>query len=73
MKSRSAHREFSTPALEKGATYYYDVRAELTVDGNKHTQTKRVILHAGDIVQASFPELQRIASTRAQETTTATR
>jgi len=66
MKSTAARREFKTPVLETGATYYYILRAEMVVDGQTRTQTKQVILRAGDVIQTSFPELQRLASVRVQ-------
>ncbi|HEV3083243.1 MAG TPA: TIGR03000 domain-containing protein [Gemmataceae bacterium] len=64
MKSASAHREFKTPSLEQGATYYYILRAELMVDGQKHTQTKQVLLRAGEVIETSFPDLQRVVTTQ---------
>jgi uncharacterized protein (TIGR03000 family) len=54
MKSTSSRRQFATPRLEKGQSYYYIVRAEIVRDGETLTDTRRVILKAGDVVQASF-------------------
>ena len=64
MKSSSAHREFKTPALDRDATYYYILRAELVVDGEKRSQTKQVILRAGDVIKTTFPELQTFVTAR---------
>ena len=64
MKSASAHREFKTPSLDQGATYYYILRAELMVDGQKRTQTKQVLLRAGEVIETSFPDLQRVVTTQ---------
>jgi uncharacterized protein (TIGR03000 family) len=65
MKTKSDRRVFNTPPLEEGQAYYYDLRAEVTRDGKKQTETKRVIVHAGDIVRASFPKLEDAAAARA--------
>ena len=64
MKSSSSHREFTTPALDRRATYYYILRAELVVDGQRHSETKQVILRAGERIKASFPELQTFVAAR---------
>jgi uncharacterized protein (TIGR03000 family) len=57
MKTSSDVRTFSTPDLEPGQLYYYEVRAELVRDGKPVTQTKRVIVRAGATVRASFGDL----------------
>lgn len=56
MKATSARRVFRTPALQQGQVYYYILRAEMVRDGKKHTQTRRVIVQAGDQVRARFNE-----------------
>jgi uncharacterized protein (TIGR03000 family) len=58
MKSASGKRSFNTPPLERGQTYYYIVRAELLIDGQPYKETKRVLVRAGEEVQANFPELE---------------
>jgi uncharacterized protein (TIGR03000 family) len=58
MKSTSGKRSFNTPALERGQTYYYIVRAELVIDGKPYKETKRVLVRAGEEVRANFPELE---------------
>ncbi len=40
MKTTSEKRSFNTPTLEKGQTYYYDLRAEVMRDGKPLTETK---------------------------------
>jgi uncharacterized protein (TIGR03000 family) len=57
MKTTSPVRTFNTPELEPGQLYYYEVRAEVMRDGQPVTQTKRVIVKAGTVTRASFPEL----------------
>jgi uncharacterized protein (TIGR03000 family) len=58
MKTSSSKRTFDTPALERGHTYYYIVRAEVVMDGQSYSETKRVLVRAGDQIQARFPELE---------------
>src|SRR5262249_20676646 len=57
MKTQSARRTFSTPALQPGQTYYYEVRAEVVRDGKTQAETKRVIVRSGEVVRAAFREL----------------
>ena len=61
MKTMSARREFHTPSLIPGQTYYYILRAEVERDGQKHMQTKQILVRAGEEVRTSFPELQQLA------------
>jgi uncharacterized protein (TIGR03000 family) len=58
MKTMTATRTFNTPALERGQQYYYILRAEAEVDGKTYTETKRVLVHAGQEVRADFPQLE---------------
>lgn len=57
-----SERSFFTPALIPGQKYYYDVRAEITVAGEKVTEQKRVIVSAGANVTESFEKLLAAAS-----------
>lgn len=57
MKTPAAHRTFNTPALQPGQAYYYMVRAEVVIDGKTHTETKQVIVRAGQTAEAKFTEL----------------
>ena len=50
-------RQFHTPALPKGQAYYYDVKAEIDVNGKTEVEEKRVVLKAGDELKESFPKL----------------
>jgi uncharacterized protein (TIGR03000 family) len=55
-KSTSAKRDFVTPILEKGKTYYYTLKAEMVRDGQTITVNGQVILQAGQNVQATLTE-----------------
>ena len=50
-------RAFFTPPLARGQKFYYDVKAELVVDGKPVVEEKRVIVQAGDDLRESFPKL----------------
>jgi uncharacterized protein (TIGR03000 family) len=58
MKTTAGKRSFNTPALERGQTYYYIVRAEVVIDGKSVTESKRVLVRAGEEIQTGFPELE---------------
>jgi uncharacterized protein (TIGR03000 family) len=51
MTSTSTSRRFSTPPLETGKTYFYNVRAEVERDGQTVTTTQRVVVRAGEMAQ----------------------
>jgi uncharacterized protein (TIGR03000 family) len=72
MKAGAGTRTFNTPTLAPGQTYYYILRAEVERDGKTHQETKRVLVKAGETVQASFPELQRSLAAAAAATATET-
>jgi uncharacterized protein (TIGR03000 family) len=57
MKTTSAERTFSTPALVPGYDYYYVARAEVVIAGQTHTETKRIIVRANQTAQVTFSEL----------------
>lgn len=63
-------RTFNTPALESGQTYYYILRAEMVLNGEQVTETKRVLLRPGSVVRTSFEEL--LAKEKGQPATTVT-
>lgn len=50
-------KTFRTPELSKGQQYYYEMRAEVVVDGKVVSQTRRVTLTAGDLIRADFSTL----------------
>jgi uncharacterized protein (TIGR03000 family) len=51
-------RHFTTPALETGQEYFYNVKAEVIRDGKTISETKRITVRAGAEVRASFGEMQ---------------
>jgi uncharacterized protein (TIGR03000 family) len=57
MKTAASKRTFNTPPLQRGQQYYYILRAQVVRDGKSQTETKRVLLRAGQEVRATFPEL----------------
>jgi uncharacterized protein (TIGR03000 family) len=66
MKTVSERRTFITPPLEANATYYYILRAEAVRDGKPVSESKRVVLHAGDLVRASFGNFESTSTARAE-------
>ncbi len=50
-------RAFATPNLPRGQDFFYDLRAEVTVDGKTQVEEKRVIVRAGGTVNESFGKL----------------
>jgi uncharacterized protein (TIGR03000 family) len=56
MKSTATTRSFSTPTLEAGQSYYYEVRVEVVRDGKTFEGSKRVIVRAGEQIRAAFSE-----------------
>lgn len=54
---------FDTPALEPGRDYYYMVRIETKRDGKPLSQTRLVIVRAGQVARAAFKE-ERAQSVR---------
>jgi uncharacterized protein (TIGR03000 family) len=50
-------RSFDTPALQPGQLYYYMVRIETMRDGESISQTRRIIVQAGQVARADFKEL----------------
>jgi uncharacterized protein (TIGR03000 family) len=52
--SAGADRTFRSPPLTEGKTYAYEFRAELERDGRVITQTKQVVIQAGQSATVSF-------------------
>jgi uncharacterized protein (TIGR03000 family) len=52
-----ASRLFHTPDLAAGQAFYYDLKAEVEVNGKVETEAKRVVVRAGEAVTASFEKL----------------
>ena len=58
MKTPSAVRQFNTPELQPGQTYYYMVRVEMPSEGTPQTVTRRVLVRAGEEVTADFKDMK---------------
>lgn len=54
-------RAFYTPPLEAGKKFFYEVKAELVVDGKTVVEEKRVIVEAGASLTESFDKLTAAA------------
>jgi uncharacterized protein (TIGR03000 family) len=65
METSGARRSFLTPPLKPGETYYYVLRADITHEGKVQSETKRILIRAGDTVQASFAELDNARAAKA--------
>ena len=55
-------RQFHTPDLPAGESFFYDLRAEVEVNGTVQTEEKRVVVRAGETVAASFAKLAAAVS-----------
>jgi uncharacterized protein (TIGR03000 family) len=66
MKTPSGRRSFTTPTLEKGETYYYVLKVEVMRDGKPVTETKKVLVKAGDEIKADFKDMETVATAKAR-------
>lgn len=71
VKGESVSRNFHTPELPPGKTFYYDLKAEVAVNGKLVTEDKRVLVKAGDVNTESFEKL--IAAVKSDKTDVATK
>ena len=55
-------RAFNTPRLEPGRQYFYNLRAEVTRDGQTVSQNRRILLSAGQQVEVDFQEMAAVTS-----------
>jgi len=60
-------RLFSTPDLQPGRTFYYDMKAVVEIDGKAVAEEKRVVVRAGDNLRESFPTLLAAAAAKPAE------
>lgn len=52
-----AVRSFATPQLPAGKAFAYDMTAEMVVGGVTVREELKVVVHAGDAVEKTFPKL----------------
>jgi len=71
--ARAGERTFVTPGLEPGYLYSYTVRAEITRDGQKHIETKKIDVTAGSTARLSFTESAMIRAASGQAVASAGR
>ena len=56
-KGDGVTRQFHTPPLPAGQAFYYEMRAEVEVDGKVEVEEKRVVVRAGQSLTESFAKL----------------
>ena len=56
-KGEGTSRNFHTPDLVDGQSFFYELKAEVMVDGRPVSETKRVIVRSGEAFTESFPKL----------------
>jgi uncharacterized protein (TIGR03000 family) len=56
VRSDGASQTFATPLLEPNQAYFYVVRVEITREGKTLSESRRVIVRAGQTIQESFRE-----------------
>ncbi len=71
VKGDSTSRNFHTPELPAGKTFYYDLKAEVVVNGRIVTEELRVLVKAGDANAESFEKL--IAAVKSEKSDVATK
>lgn len=54
---KGSERSFTTPPLISGQRFYYDLKAEITVNGRAVVEEKRVLVEAGADITESFSVL----------------
>ncbi|MCS6852899.1 MAG: TIGR03000 domain-containing protein [Gemmataceae bacterium] len=52
----SAKRTFQTPPLQQGRDYFYTIKAEMVRGGRTVSESKRVIVRAGQVSRVRFEE-----------------
>ena len=56
-KGEGSSRNFHTPELPNDQTFFYEIKAEVVVDGTVQTESKRVLVRSGEVLIESFPKL----------------
>ena len=57
LKSTSTERVFTTPSLEPGESYFYNVRVIVEKDGKELEEVRRVTVRAGEISRLAFDNM----------------
>ena len=57
IKMETTSRQFNTPELQPGQTFYYMVRVEVMKDNVPQTVSRRVLVRAGEEVTADFKDM----------------
>jgi len=57
MKETGTERRFTTPPLQPGADFYYEIKAEVTRQGQVIPQTQEVAVRAGETTRVDFSGL----------------
>jgi uncharacterized protein (TIGR03000 family) len=60
----AASKQLTTPPLKAGTNYYYEVRAEVTVDGEPVSETRRIVVTAGKVVREDFRTIRASATAK---------
>jgi uncharacterized protein (TIGR03000 family) len=55
-------RSFESPALDVGSEYVYQIRIEWKRDGKDVTETRKVTLHAGDVINLTLGSPPEVAA-----------
>lgn len=55
--STSAVRSFVSPTLEAGRDYQYTIKVEMVRDGKSFSESKNVVVRAGETTEVSFDTL----------------
>lgn len=66
VKAAAGLLTLGTPPLEPGEVYFYMVRIERMHDGQPHSETRRILVRAGQVARADFKDLELNALKTAQ-------
>jgi uncharacterized protein (TIGR03000 family) len=56
VKSEGTTQTFATPTLDPSQSYYYMVRVEMMRDGKPISESRKVIVRSGQMIQETFDE-----------------
>jgi uncharacterized protein (TIGR03000 family) len=66
VKTALGVQRFDTPALEPAKVYFYTVRIEMMRDGQPLSETRRILVRAGQVAHTEFKELEPEATRTAR-------